>query len=214
MGIARPLPSSPPPLLFLAFSFSLFSLSSFLDDEGVNKLDLLRDFLDVVGVELGVGKSFPSLSLPGTESVSIVDGGVLRSSAKLSADPRALPDCELSPEWKEINKQTKKQTRNLLVSSFSYRRQDFNTISQNVSNLVYLFVCFKLCQGFFYLCDVRPMALRCFSAGGATDEEVDPVETIVLLAVAEEAATAALLLLLLVLLLPLLVVLLLLPVTL
>jgi hypothetical protein len=82
----------------------------------VNKLDLLRDFLDVVGVELGVGKSFPSLSLPGTESVSIVDGGVLRSSAKLSADPRALPDCELSPEWKEINKQTKNKTNKKFVS--------------------------------------------------------------------------------------------------
>jgi hypothetical protein len=124
MGIARPLPSSPPPLLFLAFSFSLFSLSSFLDDDGVNKLDLLRDFLDVVGVELGVGKSFPSLSLPGTESVSIVDGGVLRSSAKLSADPRALPDCELSPEWKEINKQTKQKkpnkTNKKFVSFFSF----------------------------------------------------------------------------------------------
>lgn len=101
--MARPLPSSPPPLLFLALSLSLFSLSSFLDDDGVNKLDLRRDFLDVVGVELGVGKSLPSLSLPGTESVSIVEGGVLRSSAKLSADPRALPDCELSPrKHKEI----------------------------------------------------------------------------------------------------------------
>ena len=44
----------------------------------------------MVGVELGVCKSLPSLSLPGT-----VDGGVLRSSDKLSADPRALPD-ELS----------------------------------------------------------------------------------------------------------------------
>ena len=63
---------------------------------------------------------------------------------------------------------------------------------------------------FLYLCDVGPMALRCFSAGGATDEEVDPVETTVLLAV----TATALLLLLLVLLLPLLVVLLLLPVTL
>jgi hypothetical protein len=32
-----------------------------------------------------------------------VEGGVLRSSAKLSADPRALPDCELSPrKHKEI----------------------------------------------------------------------------------------------------------------
>ena len=51
----------------------------------------------MVGVELGVGKSLPSLSLPGTVSVSTVDGGVLRSSARLSTDPRALPD-ELSTQ--------------------------------------------------------------------------------------------------------------------
>lgn len=120
--MARPLPNSPPPLLFLAFSFSLFSrsLSSFLDDDGVNRFDLRLDFLrdpenntviainiyqdqidgstslpintylEVVGVELGVGKSLPSLSLPGTASVSIAEGGVVRSSDKLSADPRAL----------------------------------------------------------------------------------------------------------------------------
>lgn len=66
-------------------------------------------YLDVVGVELGVGKSLPSLSLPGTASVSMVDGGVLRSSAKLSADPRALPD-ELSP--KNDNKRKKRNGRN------------------------------------------------------------------------------------------------------
>lgn len=122
IGMARPLPNSPPPLLFLAFSFSLFSrsLSSFLDDDGVNRFDLRLDFLrdpenntviainiyqdqidgstslpintylEVVGVELGVGKSLPSLSLPGTASVSIAEGGVVRSSDKLSADPRAL----------------------------------------------------------------------------------------------------------------------------
>lgn len=48
------------------------------------------NYLDVVGVELGVGRSLPSLSLPGTVSVSRVEGGVLRS--RLSAEPRALLD--------------------------------------------------------------------------------------------------------------------------
>lgn len=50
-GIALPDPNSP-----------FFSLSSPFF-EGVNKFDLLRDFLDVVGVDEGVGRSF--WSFPG-----------------------------------------------------------------------------------------------------------------------------------------------------
>jgi hypothetical protein len=89
----------------------------------------------------------------------------------------------------------------------------FQTHTQQHTSLFVLFSKLVPTLGCFYLCDVGPMALRCFSAGGATEEEeVEPVETTVLLAVT--AAAAALLLLLLVLLLPLLVVLLLLPVTL
>lgn len=49
-GIARPLPKSPP---FLSLSFF----------EGVNRFDLLLFFLEVVGVELGVGKSLRSFEL-------------------------------------------------------------------------------------------------------------------------------------------------------
>ena len=44
----------------------------------------------MVGVELGVGRSLPSLSLLGTVRVSKLEGGVLRR--RLSAEPRALPD--------------------------------------------------------------------------------------------------------------------------
>lgn len=47
MGIARPLPTSP---------FLLLSLSSFFLD-GVNRLDFLLLFLEVVGVDEGVGRS-------------------------------------------------------------------------------------------------------------------------------------------------------------
>lgn len=69
-----------------------------------------------------------------------------------------------------------------------------------LNEFVFVLFCFD-----FYLCVVGPIALRCFSAGGATatDEEVEPLETSVLL------AAALLLLLLLVLLLPLLLALLL-----
>lgn len=44
----RPLPSSP-----------FLSLSSPFFDEGINKFDLLRLFREVVGVDVGVGNSFP-----------------------------------------------------------------------------------------------------------------------------------------------------------
>lgn len=94
MGMARPLPSSPvtmPLAICLAFSFSILSrsFSSFLDEDGVKRFERRRVLRDVVGVELGVGRSLPSLSLPGGASASPA-GGVLRSSVRLSADPRAL----------------------------------------------------------------------------------------------------------------------------
>lgn len=58
MGIDRPLPSSP-----------FFNLSSPFFDDGMNRLDRRRLLRDVVGVEVGVGKSF-SLPSFGADSPS------------------------------------------------------------------------------------------------------------------------------------------------
>lgn len=82
--MARPLPTSP----FLLFSFS----SLFF--EGVKRLDFLRLFRDVVGVELGVGRSLLSLGV-GMESVIIgagveVGGGGGAMKAAVVTAPGAL----------------------------------------------------------------------------------------------------------------------------
>lgn len=80
-----PLPTSP----FLDLSFS----SLFLD--GVNKLDFLRLFLDVVGVELGVGKSLFSRGVErasmmlGAGVVAGGGGGAIKGAAVVTA-PGAL----------------------------------------------------------------------------------------------------------------------------
>lgn len=59
MGMARPMPSSPWTSRAPFLPCLSLSLSSLFLDDGVNRLERRRDLRDVVGVELGVGRSLP-----------------------------------------------------------------------------------------------------------------------------------------------------------
>lgn len=79
IGMARPLPSSP---------FLILSCCSFFDEEGMNRLDLRRLFLEVVGVEVGVGSSLslPPPPPPVPPPESLPEGGIRPRGCRPSPD--------------------------------------------------------------------------------------------------------------------------------
>ena len=100
-------------------------------------------YREVVGVELGVGKSLPSLSLPGKVSVSrtALEGGVLRS--RLSAEPRALTPVRDDPLLLLLSEKQMKRDKKRLRRTLKRPRRELRAGAVSILPLLLLLWCLR-----------------------------------------------------------------------
>jgi hypothetical protein len=100
-------------------------------------------YREVVGVELGVGKSLPSLSLPGKVSVSrtALEGGVLRR--RLSAEPRALTPVRDDPLLLLLSEKQMKRDKKRLRRTLKRPRRELRAGAVSILPLLLLLWCLR-----------------------------------------------------------------------
>lgn len=100
-------------------------------------------YREVVGVELGVGKSLPSLSFPGKVSVSrtALEGGVLRS--RLSAEPRALTPVRDDPLLLLLSEKQMKRDKKRLRRTLKRPRRELRAGAVSILPLLVLLWCLR-----------------------------------------------------------------------